>query len=143
VAEGRPVGVFRLAFDPVDGCADLGQAGLDLSPTASQTLGVVEVTRVIRVGELEPHHQHVGGLAVQRVPGRVRATVLHRLKHAGHLAADGRAGAAGAALVNDPRDTAHVGVLLSARSGYGRTSKYSSRSHSVTVAQNRSHSSRL
>ena len=68
-------------------------------------LGEVEVVVTVRLGELHVHHVAVAGRAVERVPGRVRAAVLHRLEHRGHVAAD--VPLATAVAVDDPGDPAH------------------------------------
>ena len=61
---------------------------------------------------------------------RHQGRVVQRLKAAG--------------AVDDPRDSAHVGLRSVGKgAGYGRMSRYSARSQSDTVAQYRSHSSRL
>src|SRR6202012_3415418 len=121
------------------------QARLDVTPATPHVVGEDEVAGRRRLREVDAPHQLVPGGGIQRIAGRVRAAVLHRLQHAGHVAAD--AMGAVAVLVDDSCDSAHV-VLLAARAGvggpvYGRTSRYSSRSQSVTAARYRSHSSRL
>jgi len=69
-----------------------------------QPVGPADVPHLARVGQLDPHDEQVGRRAVEREAARVRATVLHGLKHPGHLAADiARPGA-----VNDACDAAHV-----------------------------------
>ena len=133
----RAIGVLRLALDPIDGCADLVQPGFHLLAMAIEPFLEVEPSRVVGVGELEPDHHEVALRTEQREAGRVRPAMLHRLQHPSHLGPD-----VGVAIpVDDACDPAHR------RSGapfdYGRMSRYSPMSQSLTVAMKRVHSSRL
>ena len=110
--------------DRVDARAGRADARLDLLAPATEPVRVFDVPVRIRVGQLDPHDQVGRRPAVQRVPGRVGAAVLHGLEHPGHVGA--QAVGAVAVPIDDPRDPAH---------GYGSTSRYSSRSQSVTAAR--------
>jgi hypothetical protein len=103
-----------------------------LTSAPADVVDELQITRRRRLGQVDADDVLAGWLAIQRVAGRVRTPVLHRLQHRGHVAPD--TVRAVAVLVDDPRDPAH---------GYGSTSRYSSRSQSVTAARYRSHSSRL
>jgi hypothetical protein len=105
------------------GGADRHEPALDLRAMAAQPVVELEVARRVRVGELHAHRVGaVDGRAVEREAGRVGPAMLHRLEHRGHLAAD----VVRPVPVDDPCDPAH---------GYGSTSRYSSRSQSVTAAR--------
>ena len=131
-------GVRRLLLGLVDASTERDESRLDFGAMPPQPVLEVEVTRRVRVGELVAHDEvPVLGAPVQRVARRVRPAVLHRLEHPRHLVADG---VLRAVPVDDPGDPAHS-VPSSCR--YGRTSRYSVTSQSVTVAQYLSHSSRL
>ena len=78
---------------------------LDVAALAAMPLGEVEVVMAVRLGELHVHHVAVAGGAVERVPGGVRAAVLHGLEHRGHVAAD--VPLATAVAVDDAGDPAH------------------------------------
>ena len=80
------------------------QARLDLGPVSLQALRELVVARVVGVGQLVAHDDGLGGRPEQRVAGRVRAPMLHRLKHRGHLAAD----VPRAVPVDDPCDSTHT-----------------------------------
>ena len=137
VRERDPERVRRLLLDLGDACAERREPRFHLGAVAAQALGEVEVPRRVRVRELVPHDEvAVLGGAVERVARRVRAAVLHRLEHARHLVSDG---VLRAVPVDDPSDPTHCVSALR----YGRTSRYSVTSQSVTVAQYLSHSSRL
>ena len=159
VPNGGPEGVATgLGLDGGQVRADLGQAGLDLGPIALQLLVHSEATDLVRLSQHEPYDDQVVGRAVHGVTGGVGTPVLHGLEHRGQFGADvGRTVA-----MDDAGDAAHRGLLLSrialwsVPSGcgqgpkqapgnwpYGRMSRYSSTSQSVTVAMKRSHSSRL
>ena len=80
---------------------------------------LLEVGVVVgRLAQLHVHDEAVGVAAVERVAGRVRAPVLHRLEHRGHVAP--HLALATAVAVDDPGDPAHAGRLPQ-----GRTSRYS------------------
>ena len=84
--------VRRLLLDLVDPRAERGEPRLDLDAVPAQAILEVEVTRRVRVRELVAHDEvAVLRAPVQRVAGRVRAAVLHRLEHPRHLVADRRA----------------------------------------------------
>src|SRR5581483_4193922 len=123
VAEPRAEGVLVVAVELPDLRAEVPEARLDLAPLAGEPLVELEVALVVRVGELVAEKE-VAVLArvVERVPGRVRPPVLHRLQHPRDLVADG---VLRAVAVDDSGDPAHQ----------GSTSRYSATSQSDTVAQ--------
>ena len=123
--------VVRLLLDVLHLRAEPQQSLLDQRAMPAQTIVEFEVPRRVRVGELEPHDDQIVRLSVERVAGGVGAAMLHRLEHPRHVESDVVLSAVLA--VDDPRDPAHQ----------GRTSRYFSRSQSVTAARNCSHSSRL
>ena len=92
VLERDPERVRRLLLDLLDPRAERGEPRLDLDAVPAEPVLEVEVTRRVRVRELVAHDEvAVLGRPVQRVAGRVRAAVLHRLEHPRHLVADRRA----------------------------------------------------
>jgi hypothetical protein len=137
VPDRRAVRVLRLALHAVDVSADLRQPRLDFQAVTLKPLAEFEVAVVVRVGQLEPDDHVVGGRPVQRVPGRVGAAVLHGLQHPGHLGPD----VAVTVPVDDAGDPAHGCPFP--EPPYGRMSRYSFTSQSLTVEMNRIHSSRL
>ena len=88
VAELDAEGVLGVDVDLVDRRPGLGEARLDLAPVALEPLGEAEVAHVVGVGQLAPHHDVRRRPVVERVPGRVRAAVLHGLEHRGHVEPD-------------------------------------------------------
>src|SRR5712691_4484428 len=133
----RAVGILRLTFDPVDRRADLVQPRLDLLTVPVEPLLEVEASMVVGIGELEPDHDELALGTEERVAARVRPAMLHRLQHPSHLGPDVRV----AVPVDDACDAAHR--KCRAPFGYGRMSRYSAMSQSLTVAMKRVHSSRL
>jgi len=75
--ERDAVGVLGLLLDVVD----LGVHGLQapdhLILVAIEAVGELEIARRVRVSQLVAHDQLVVVRPVERVPGRVRAAVLH------------------------------------------------------------------
>jgi hypothetical protein len=109
--------------DVVHACAEAAQPPLDLGTMAHEPVVQLEVGRAVAVGEGGTHHVAVRRRAVERVARRVRPAVLHRLEHARQVPPD----RAGAVAVDEAGYPAH-GL-------YGSTSRYSSRSQSVTAAR--------
>ena len=95
--------------------AEVLQPGLDAAAMAAQPVAELEVAGRVRVGELVAHDDlAVRGLSVERVAGRVRPAVLHRLEHPRHVEPD----RVRPVPVDDPCDPAHVAPFV-----YGRTSR--------------------
>ena len=132
--ERHAVRVLRLLLDVVDVGTHCLQSPDDLILVPVEAVGELEVTRRVRVGELVAHDHLVVERAVERIAGRIRPAVLHRLEHPRHVAPD----FVGAVAVDDACNSAHFALAF-----YGRTSRYSVTSQSLTCAQYRSHSSRL
>ena len=105
--------VLGLLLEPLHDGPERGEAPLDLGAVTPQPVLVLEVARRVRVGELVAHDHQVRGLAVERVPRRIGAAVLHRLEHPGHLRPDRML----TVLVDDSCDSAHVVSCPLARSG--------------------------
>jgi hypothetical protein len=168
VAERDAEGVLRLVLALDDLRPELREPRLDLTLRAAKTLRELEVPGIVGVRQRVTHDDQLGQRPVQRVARRVRPPVLHRLEHPRHVAPD----VARSVAVDHACDPAHrlARRIGSRRSGYrslsppsvgktpraaasrpiarapnhhGRTSRYSFMSQSETVAQYRSHSSRL
>ena len=134
VLERHAERVLGLFLDLVDTSVQRLEPALDLAAMPAEPVLELEVTRGVRVGELVTHHDEVARLTVEGVARRVRPSMLHRLEHLRHVLADRML----AVPVDDPRYSAHRRVpspLFLDRRPYGRTSRYSFTSHSVTSAQ--------
>src|SRR6202020_2268162 len=83
---------------------------LGLTPAATNVIGELQVTGRGRVGELDPDRQLVTRGVVQRVAGRVRTPMLHRLQHARQIAADPMRPVS--VLINNSRDSTHTQFSL-------------------------------
>ena len=103
VLERDPKGVLVLLHERVHLGPERMKATLDLGPVPAQPVLVLEVAGRVGVGELVPHDHEIRRLAVERVARRVRAAVLHRLEHPGHLGPDRML----TVLVDDSCDSTH------------------------------------
>ena len=123
-ADAVPVSVLggRRRFQ--DRSPQLGDSGVDdFSPLRDLPVDVEAFPHFLLLGQLQPHDQVVVvWRAVQREPGRIRASMLERLQHRRHFLAD----RAGVAAMNQSRNPAHTCLTrLSTRGGstenrYGR-----------------------
>ena len=105
VVEGDAVRVAGLLLDLEVPRSERAEPRLDLSLVVLEPLLELEVARVVRVGQRVPHDDRVLYLAVQRVSGRVRPAMLHRLEHRRHVVPDGVG--APVVAIDDSGDPAH------------------------------------
>ena len=102
-----PEGVLGLGLDAVHLGADVAQPRLDLEPVALEPVGELVVARVAGIGQRVAHDDVGRRRRKQRVAGRIRAAVLHRLKHLGHVLPD----SSGTVSIDDSCDSTHTDRL--------------------------------
>ena len=105
VVEGDAICVTGLLLDVEAPRAAGSQARLDFVLMPLEPLLEVEVTGVVRVGELVPHDDLLRDRPVERKARRVGAAMFHRLEHPRHVPSD--CVPAAVVLIDDSRDSAH------------------------------------
>ena len=103
VVERDTEGVIRLLLIRDDLGVESGETRLYLGTIALQPALELVVARRRRVRDGVAHDDVLSRLSVERIPGRIRAAMLHGLQHPGHVLTD----VVLPILVNDSCDSAH------------------------------------